>query len=994
MEAKQFTFYLGAVRAGVALPLPQISASISGRYANEPRFQWRVPLKGLCALFAVVVCSACSTVTVQQADTPSEVAATAAKPVQQQVPGPQPLQPVAAFGKTVTTVKVNSRKRLTNAVYRRIGPDLQFTIPPSENINPGRSKTRGRGKPVEIQIEKALEEPSIEAWVDNSNAFLSTNFATNPSFNGGFVFIPPDSHAAAGPLHVVNVVNTVISFHQKDGTLDHRNSLSGFFSGLSPATKTFDPKVVYDQYRKRWLVVTLEQTEGPPPANDTSKIFLAVSDDANPIGAWTVTSFDSKITIGGSTRWADYPGFAVGQDAVYIAVNMFGFSSGIFGGTRLWIVDKGVGSGGFYDGGTAVFSVEDPYAGAGLALTTQPAHMYGAIPGSADTYLVGYSGLTVGGNDSIQIVRVDDPLGTPIFTHAYEAIGDIDDTSSGLPDAAQLGSATAIEVNDRRALDAVWIDDTIWMTATVLPPTGVNAGQATAYWFEVDTTTPSSLIVADQGMIGGEGIATGASTFFPAVAVNGYGDVTIGFSASDDSIYAGSYFVTRETGDAAGTTGPAQTVVAGTDFYVRTFGGSRNRWGDYSATAVDPVDGCFWVYNQHAQSRGTVISMEDGRWATAYARSCNLTHACSDSVSIPANEWTNFAMPCNTSPNNEVSDVFSGLTAGDYGNTWIVYRRISSTPASYVALTITDTLVEGAAYWVFSNNATTVSLTGTINTLADIDLFGVGLGRQNYVGHNQDAQISWADVLFIDGGDVLTLTEADTAGSISRTINKWNGSAYQTFNGISPQTGTLDAFDGFWVKVFDSGIKLRIPQSSAVSVDSAAPASAEIVPMNLQIESSLAPGKDLVQKKDPKKRPWHIQLTVTSGNMQDPGNFFGRIEGSSKRKDLNDLEELAPFGSRYLTVLFTNPKLQGVSWGYTSDFRQVKKKPGGTWSFVVKASSHVSEATLNWEGHDFVFENAWLTDEESGETLKVHSFESYTFDMIGGEHHFTFEIVD
>jgi hypothetical protein len=62
-------------------------------------------------------------------------------------------------------------------------------------------------------------------------------------------------------------------------------------------------------------------------------------------------------------------------------------------------------------------------------------------------------------------------------------------------------------------------------------------------------------------------------------------------------------------------------VRAGEDYYIRTFGGGRNRWGDYSGISVDPRDErYFWVYNEYATSRGTLINAEDGRWATAYAR--------------------------------------------------------------------------------------------------------------------------------------------------------------------------------------------------------------------------------------------------------------------------------------------------------------------------------------------------------------------------------------
>jgi hypothetical protein len=671
---------------------------------------------------------------------------------------------------------------------------------------------------------------------------------------------------------------------------------------------------------------------------------------------------------------------------------MFPFSSGSFA-VRLWIVDKGDGSGGFYDDGAADFSLHDPYAMAGSDITTQPAHMFGAIPGNTDTYLVSYSGLRSGTTEYIQVVRVDDPLGTPAFTQSYLVVGNIDNTTQGLADADQSGSATDIEVNDRRALNAVWIDDALWMATTVRPPSGTDSGQTTAYWLEVDTSTPASLSIADHGAIGGEDIASGTSTFFPSVAVNAYGDVTVGFSASDNSIFPGAYYATREAGDAAGTTGSSQTLMAGTDYYVRTFGGSRNRWGDYSGAVVDPVDGCFWVYNQYARSRGTVISGEDGRWATAIARSCNLTHPCSDSVNIPAGTWTRFAMPCNTAPNNSVADVFSALAAaGGYGTTWIVYRRTSATPASYEALMLSDNLLEGAAYWVLTENATTVNLSGTINSLSDIDLFGVNPGgRPNYVGHNQDAAISWADVLFVDGGDLLTLAEADAAGAISRQMYKWNGAAYQVFNGISPQTGALDPFDGVWLNVFDADLKLRIPQAAAVSVNSTTSAGGGEASPAAQIKARRLTGSD-IHKKDDKKQSWHIQLVAESGALQDPGNFFGRQQGSHQFADINDLVEPEPFGSRFLTVLFTNPKLRGADWGYTSDFRKVKKKPGGAWPFVVRASSHVSTVTLSWVGDDFLFDDAWLTDQETGESIKVHSAESYTFNMFGGERHFTFEI--
>ncbi|HFE54006.1 MAG TPA: hypothetical protein ENK07_11210 [Bacteroidetes bacterium] len=63
---------------------------------------------------------------------------------------------------------------------------------------------------------------------------------------------------------------------------------------------------------------------------------------------------------------------------------------------------------------------------------------------------------------------------------------------------------------------------------------------------------------------------------------------------------------------------------AGLDYYYRAFGGSRNRWGDYSGIAVDPSDDVtFWVYNEYAIQRGDVLDDypdEDGRYGTAFGK--------------------------------------------------------------------------------------------------------------------------------------------------------------------------------------------------------------------------------------------------------------------------------------------------------------------------------------------------------------------------------------
>jgi hypothetical protein len=465
----------------------------------------------------------------------------------------------------------------------------------------------------------------------------------NPTTGAGVRFIPPDPIGATGHSRVIAVVNSMIEARNKAGHLKWREGLRDFFAPLSPGAFPFDPKIVYDQYEDRFVVVALEQITGTAPVSPTnvSRILLAVSKDGNPHGAtaadWNFHAINSKVVIPRPVtlfdHWADYPGFEVDEEAVYVTANMFTFVPfGSFGGVRLWIVDKGAGTGGFYDGGTASVTVHNPYANAGIATTTMPAQVFGAggAGSGIGTYLVSYSGLSDGLDEYVQVVRVDDPLSAPTFTQEFINIGNIESFSPvALPDAPQPGVdlnglPRTIEVNDRRALDCVWRDNALWMVAEINPDSGPDAGQTTAHWWKLDTTTPAATLLDQQGDIGGEDLAPGTFTYYPAVAVNRDGDAMFGFSASAPTMFAGAFAAGRQVNDPPGTVQHAETVHAGEDFYFRRFGGPNNRWGDYSGIALDPSnEKFFWVFNEFADQRGTILSAfpdQDGRWGTAWGR--------------------------------------------------------------------------------------------------------------------------------------------------------------------------------------------------------------------------------------------------------------------------------------------------------------------------------------------------------------------------------------
>ncbi len=464
-------------------------------------------------------------------------------------------------------------------------------------------------------------------------AFEAFDFDLNADLNGSY-FIPPDPMGAAGKSRIIAVANTLIESRTKGGSLDWRLGLQDFFAPLAVEQFPFDPKIVYDQYEDRFVVVALQlrQATAASPGN-VSRILLAVSKDGNPQSAsdWHFAAIDSKVTqsfpFGDVEFFADYPGFEVDEEAIYITNNMFALPpfSGYLG-VRLWIVGKGAGTGGFYDGGGASSPAYDPYADGGLATTTMPAQVYGegGIAPGVGTYLVSYSGLSDGVVEFVQTVRVDDPLGTPTFTQEFTALGDIETTAFGLPDAPQAGTGVLLEVNDRRALDAVWRDGTLWMTSTILPTTGPDAGETTANWVKLNALGTGTIDLAQQGTIGGNDIALGAYTYFPSVAVNRDGAALFGFSASAPTLFGGAFVTGRVPADPPGTVRTPEVVHLGEAPYNRFFSGPRNRWGDYSGIAIDPTNDDFaWVFNEYAEQQGTVFSQyptQDGRWGTAWAR--------------------------------------------------------------------------------------------------------------------------------------------------------------------------------------------------------------------------------------------------------------------------------------------------------------------------------------------------------------------------------------
>ena len=93
--------------------------------------------------------------------------------------------------------------------------------------------------------------------------------------------------------------------------------------------------------------------------------------------------------------------------------------------------------------------------------------------------------------------------------------------------------------------------------------------------------------ISQSGVLdGGEGV----HHYYPSITANANSDAFIGFSRSDPTRFAEGVYSSRSAGDPLGTMDPISVLKPGEDSYIKDFGFGSIRWGDYSATVVDPSD--------------------------------------------------------------------------------------------------------------------------------------------------------------------------------------------------------------------------------------------------------------------------------------------------------------------------------------------------------------------------------------------------------------------
>jgi hypothetical protein len=166
-----------------------------------------------------------------------------------------------------------------------------------------------------------------------------------------FSIEPPDMCVATGAGFVLQAVNDVVNVYDTDGNLvvptASLNQFFGYPSAIDRTTVTYgpsltDPTCYFDQATQRFFltVLTLEQEPDTGDLTLENHIDIAVSQSADPTGAWNLFSFDA--TNDGTTNCpclGDFPHTGADANGFYVTTNEFGWFGG-FNGAQIYALSK------------------------------------------------------------------------------------------------------------------------------------------------------------------------------------------------------------------------------------------------------------------------------------------------------------------------------------------------------------------------------------------------------------------------------------------------------------------------------------------------------------------------------------------------------------------------------------------------------------------------------------------------------------------------------
>jgi hypothetical protein len=443
-----------------------------------------------------------------------------------------------------------------------------------------------------------------ETWIGSAATPTMTighNF-TGSTYGVNSSAIPADCNGVVGPRHFVEFINGTFAVYNKtNGASVKRIADTKFWSNagivLANSDGITDPRVIYDPLSQRWFasMVDLDASTagaGGDPTLESNDFLLAVSLTSDPTGSWKGFLFQADPDNG---NFADFPTLGVDANGVYLSGDFYHGESNPVGAGLFSFPKADLVAATPTIANATWFGVMD-YAARGQVL--QPANCFDNTPGR----ILAASDIGNDSNPHSNIVSsVVQNVGTSNATLSSSSFIPTlpwvvpDNIDLGVPQfaAAQPDGTQNLIADDARLLARAFaIAGVVYAVQT----TDFNNHLAIR-WYRIRA---SDGVLLESGTISDPSL----DLFYPSIAANQYGVVVIGFNLSGSSSLISSYAIAGQTLNGVTTFGNRVLLQAGANVYhgddeilAQLLGDPVvSRWGDYSATSLDPNDpNRFWT---------------------------------------------------------------------------------------------------------------------------------------------------------------------------------------------------------------------------------------------------------------------------------------------------------------------------------------------------------------------------------------------------------------
>jgi len=390
---------------------------------------------------------------------------------------------------------------------------------------------------------------------------------------------PPDVQLAAGPVQLVEMVNYAFAVYSKDGTRQVLLSLQDFFGTNATA---FDPRVMYDAGSGRFYAAA-----GLYPIG---KVAFSASASSDPTGSWYQYILNSSRS---NAELPDQPHLGFSDDKIVVSSNTWtrevigNFTYQAYAGVEYWVLNKAHVLEGRATPAIERFGPDNSI------------HMMTPAQSSSSTATLYMAADYLRSQSKLQIYAVTGVPGVGRGVSVSRSSVSIQALTTP-PQAEQPDPSTRLDTASQtyEIQDADWYGNRLWVSQHVgCTPAGDTAQRSCLRLLQFNTAGKYS--VAQQIEFG----AAGKYYFYPAMAIDGQGNLAVVFGFSSPTEYPSVAVTGQAVGDPANSLKPPATLYAGQASDLDT------RFGDYFGAGTDPSDPTtVWVAGQFNRT---------GAWSTA-----------------------------------------------------------------------------------------------------------------------------------------------------------------------------------------------------------------------------------------------------------------------------------------------------------------------------------------------------------------------------------------